>query len=124
MVELDPELGQDELLLSALPLEDRAAIERWCDRLSIGLDGWARVPAFRSVIELLAILTTADRLREEDPGISASAAFYRASERLGFEDDDQDRATHPAATPARRMRDWLTRAWPDRGEFLQSRKSA
>ena len=115
----------DDRLLDALPAEDRAAIARWCDRLAIGPDGWARVPAFRSVIELLAILTAADRLREEDPEISTSAAFYRASERLGFEDNAQDRATHPASTPDRRLRDWLRRAWRlDSGENLRSRKSA
>ena len=102
---------------------DRAAVERWSERLGIGLDGWARVPAFRSVVELLAILTTVDRLREADPELSASAAFYRAAELVGLE-DDPERATHPAATPGRRLRDWLSRAWPEGGENLQSRRSA
>ena len=110
-------------LLAALPAEDRAAIERFSERLGCGRAGWARVPAFRSVVELLAILTIADGLREEDPELSDSAAFYRAAERLGFE-DNPGRATHPAATPDRRLRDWLSRVWLDSGENLRSRQSA
>jgi hypothetical protein len=121
--ELDPELGQDELLLSALPLEDRAAVERWSDRLGLGRAGWARVSSFRCIIEILAILTAMDRLREEKPGLSDSAAFYEAAEGLGF-DDDPARKTHPAETPARRLRDWLKRAWGESGGNLRSRKSA
>ena len=113
----------DDRLLEALPPEDREAIERFSRRLGFGASGWARVPAFRSVIELLAILTTADRLREEKPELSVSAAFHRAAELVGLE-DDPDRATHPAATPGRRLRDWLSRAWPESGENLQSRRSA
>ena len=113
----------DELLLAALPAEDRGVVERWSERLGLGPDGWARVPAFRSVVELLAILTTMDRRREEKPELSDTAAFYEAAELVGLE-DDPDRKTHPAATPGRRLRDWLTRAWPDSGENLQSRKSA
>ena len=113
----------DDRLLEALPAEDRAAIARWCDRLGIGPDGWRLVPGFLSLVELLAILTTADGLRAEDPGISESAAFYKAAEGLGFEDDPAC-ATHPAGTPARRLRDWLSRAWPESGENLQSRRSA
>ena len=113
----------DELLLAALPPEDRAAVGRWSRRLGLGGDGWARVRSFRAVVELLAIVTTADRLREEKPEISETAAFQRAAELVGLE-DDPDRATHPAATPGRRLRDWLSRAWPDSGENLQSRRSA
>ena len=115
----------DDRLLDALPAEDVAAIERWCARLGIGPDGWSRVPSFRLIVELLSILTTADGLRAEDPELSASAAFYRASEALGFRDDVQGRSTHPASTPDRRLRDWLRRAWRlDSGENLRSRKSA
>ena len=113
----------DDRLLEALPEEDREAVMRFCACLGIGEGGWARVPAFRSVIELLAILTSVDRLREEDRELSDSAAFHRAAELVGLE-DDPDRATHPAATPGRRLRDWLSRAWPESGENLQSRKSA
>ena len=120
--ELDPELGQDELL-RGLPPEDRAAVERWSDRLGLGRAGWARVSSFRSVVELLAILTAMDRLREEKPELSDTAAFYEAAELVGLE-DDPDRKTHPADTPARRLRDWLKRAWPDGGDFLRSRRSA
>ena len=120
MADIDP-----ELVLAVLSIEDRAAVERWCVCLGIGRDGWALVPAFRSVIELLAILTTADRLREEKPELSVSAAFYKAADDLGFEDDDQGRATHPAATPDRRLRNWLRRAWRlDSGQKLRSRKTA
>ena len=113
----------DDCLLAALDEQDVAAVERWCACLGIGPSGWARVPAFKSVIELLAILTTADRLREADPGISEKAAFQRAAELVGFEDDPA-RSTGPAETPARRLRDWLNRAWPDRGENLRARRSA
>ena len=113
-----------ERLLGALPAEDRAAVERFSRRLGFGRDGWSRVPPFRSLVEVLAIVTIADRLREEDPELSDSAAFQRAAELVGFE-DDPERATHPAETPARRLRDWLGRAWAtDRGENLQPRKSA
>lgn len=110
-------------LLSVLPPEDAAAVERFSERLGFGRAGWARVPAFRSVVELLAILTTVDRLREADAELSETAAFQRAAELVGLE-DDPELATHPAATPARRLRDWLKRAWPDSGENLQSRRSA
>ena len=63
-------------LLSGLPAEDRATVERWSERLGFGRTGWARVPAFRSVVELLSIVTTADRLREKDRELSAAASFY------------------------------------------------
>ena len=113
----------DDRLLDALPAEDVEAIARWCDCLGIGPDGWSRVPSFRLIVELLSILTVADRLRAEDPGISEKAAFQRAAELVGFEDDPA-RSTGPAETPARRLRDWLNRAWPDRGENLRARRSA
>ena len=114
----------DDRLLDALPAEDVEAIERWCARLGIGPDGWSRVPSFKKIVELIGILTVADGLREADHGLSESAAFYKAAEDLGFE-DDPGRSTHPASTPDRRLRDWLRRAWRlESGDFLRSRKSA
>ena len=118
MADTDP-----ELILGVLSIEDRDTIVRWSRTLGLGRTGWTLAPAFLSVVELLAIVTAADRLREEKPGLSDSAAFYEAAELVGLE-DDPDRKTHPAETPARRLRDWLSRAWPDTGENLRSRRSA
>jgi len=50
------------------------------ERLLAPLPARTRVPAFRSIVELLAIVTLADRLREERPELSESAAFYKAAE--------------------------------------------
>lgn len=89
---------------------------------SDGMDGGeCRLSAQSSSSSLS--LRPPDGLREADPGLSETAAFYVAAELVGFE-DDPERATHPAATAGRRLRDWLKRAWPDSGENLQSRRSA
>lgn len=97
-----------QLVLAALAPEDRDTVERWTSMLGAQPGTWHRVPPMRDLATMLAVLRLAATMTELAPG----DAFRNAAELVGLE-DDSGRATAPADSLARTLRNWTRPAETD-----------